>query len=384
VGSSPPQKETNMFELISCIYDDVSQETIVLVNTDTGRKHFLRDDPEKELYDLVQAYQEDFSPEKLNSLQLALSPKQAIVEQFSQIDDDSFSFRNGRAYLNGTNVPVPEAIAHQLNLYVEQGVSIESLINFWTLCLLNPNVDARNRLFEYVMTYGATLTPDGRIFLYKSVKEVQGLDVDERLTLFMEQVDILEEDNVEVWVHNLMNVYALRYPMSDVFPSDASLIGTVGEIRAEIGDVHGLKATYTDWYTQQSTIQLGEPVTMDRSLCDPDINAECSFGHHVGSYRYVRHFHNNQSDAKVLGVLVNPANVVALPLYDNSKIRVCEYFPYVVMTKDENNDWSEIPSVFTEVDYTNHEKVSFKDALITSEIDGQNVHVTQHVVDFYA
>ena len=56
------------------------------------------------------------------------------------------------------------------------------------------------------------------------------------------------------------------------------------------------------------------------------------------------------------------------------------------MTRDEDGDWNEIPSAFTEVDYQNYQKEEgiFTDALVTSEVDGQNVVVTQTVIDFYA
>jgi hypothetical protein len=392
-----------MFELISCIYDQVSEETIVLIQTDSGRRHFLREDPEKELYNLVQVYLEDPSEEKQRSLELALTPKSQLAEQFSQIDHENFRFENGRAYMNDTRVPVPEAIAMQINRFVQEGKQdkIRSLINFWALALMNPNPDARDRFFEYCMEYGATLTPSGHVFLYKSVQQLGETDFDERLVDFVNKQyeDALSDDfiedvdkyfeGIEVWVHNRMNVYTTRwihggFPdfMEDVDRPDISFVGLISELREKFQDTHGVKALYTDWYSRTFRIRLGEPQFEDRNLCDPNINHECSKGLHVGSYRYVRHFNNY--DGVTLGVLVNPANVVALPNYDNSKIRVCEYYPYCVMTKDEDGNWEEIPSVFTEIDYQEYEKGVFEDALITSLVDGGNVHVTQVAIDLYA
>jgi hypothetical protein len=48
-------------------------------------------------------------------------------------------------------------------------------------------------------------------------------------------------------------------------------------------------------------------------------------------------------------------NIVALPKYDHSKIRCCEYFPYAVMAVD-NEHWEEIESDYFEDDYCNYEK----------------------------
>lgn len=376
-----------LIKLISCIYDDDNGVTVVYVETGEGRKHFHREDPDKQLYNLVSDYQADPNDDRRESLVKALTPKSQIVEQFSAINSTNFTFSNGRAYLSGTKVPVPEAIAVQLNKYVQEGHDVTSLLNFWALCLLNPNVDARNRFYDYCLEYGATLTPTGHVFLYKNVELVKGLDIDERLTEFIKKVEAEAAGDAfrdyEVWVHDVMNVYVLREPVFGELPVDASIVGTVGEIDDQIGDKYGLKAKYTDHHTGLMDIQLGKAVSINRNLCDPDISKSCSIGLHVGSYRYVRHFSNSRSIT--LGVLVNPANIVALPDYDNSKIRVCEYFPTVLMTRDEDGDWSEIPSAFTEVDYQDYQRDEgvFADALVTSEVDGQNVVVTQTVIDFY-
>ena len=75
-------------------------------------------------------------------------------------------------------------------------------------------------------------------------------------------------------------------------------------------------------------INLGEVVWQERDLCDADPRNSCSNGLHVGATDYVQRFANGSS--LILVCYVNPANVVAVPNHDHSKMRVSEYFPFAV------------------------------------------------------
>jgi hypothetical protein len=91
-------------------------------------------------------------------------------------------------------------------------------------------------------------------------------------------------------------------------------------------------APYTDWYSKTFKIKVGEAVKMLRTDCDADPMQSCSYGLHVGATKYVSRF--GHSGGAVLVCYVNPANVVAVPDYDHSKMRVTEFFPFAVATYD--------------------------------------------------
>jgi hypothetical protein len=55
--------------------------------------------------------------------------------------------------------------------------------------------------------------------------------------------------------------------------------------------------------------------------------------------------------------------VVALPQYDHSKIRVCRYFPYAEIERDELGYWEEIEEGYFEEDFMAHEAEEVKKAL---------------------
>jgi len=109
---------------------------------------------------------------------------------------------------------------------------------------------------------------------------------------------------------------------------------------------------FTDMHTQKMRIVLGEPVKQDRKDCDANFRQDCSNGLHVGATKYVEHFAS--SKGTVLVCYVNPANVVAIPDYDHSKMRVCEYFPFAIATYSDRKI-DVIEQAYFESDYTDYE-----------------------------
>lgn len=82
---------------------------------------------------------------------------------------------------------------------------------------------------------------------------------------------------------------------------------------------------YTDAHTGTTRIKIGEVVTIPREDCDTVQEHTCSQGLHCGSSWWLKrnYFGNNG-----LVVLVNPADVVAVPPYDDyGKLRTCAYLP---------------------------------------------------------
>lgn len=93
---------------------------------------------------------------------------------------------------------------------------------------------------------------------------------------------------------------------------------------------------------------IGNVVTMERSKVQHDPTVACSFGLHVGTYRYAAGF-----GSRVVKVLVNPRDVVSVPTdCGGQKMRVCRYKVVEETTKQNgrvstlvsqsyDNDWDE-------------------------------------------
>lgn len=82
-----------------------------------------------------------------------------------------------------------------------------------------------------------------------------------------------------------------------------------------------------DHHTKQNEHKLGCVVRIDRSKVDSDPNRTCSSGLHVASWGYLEHF--NADTSRWFEVLVNPKDVVAVPIdYHGTKMRVAAYKVY--------------------------------------------------------
>lgn len=82
---------------------------------------------------------------------------------------------------------------------------------------------------------------------------------------------------------------------------------------------------YTDNYTHTFKIKIGDMVTMDRNKCDSNSDISCSKGLHAGGAGWLN---ENYCGVQGLVVLINPAEVVAVPHIDDyGKLRCCAYLP---------------------------------------------------------
>lgn len=90
---------------------------------------------------------------------------------------------------------------------------------------------------------------------------------------------------------------------------------------------------FTDHHSHTFKIRIGEMVTMDRDKCDTVQENTCSSGLHIGGKGWLK---KNYFGDTGLACLINPADVVAVPPYDNyGKLRTCAYLPMDIIHYDE-------------------------------------------------
>jgi len=325
-----------------------------------GTKHCVRTGREADqLYEAAQTYRATRSDEALDALLDIVNPYQKYIRTGVLRED------NGALYLGESNIPLPATLAKTIMEYLDRGYPIDPLVNFWHWCLLNPNTTARDRFFEYCQNYGITITDSGMAVLYKAVTQKEdnrAFDLAHFVATEWLQVKRQGENPEHYYVFENPNGFrSIRPIMSDTNPAPCTK--SLGSLQDLFNRIHEQslegRTVYTDKHSRSMDIKLGVPVFKPREQCDPNIHNECSYGLHVGSFKYVRHF--GSGNDTVFACLVNPMNVVALPNYDNSKIRVCEYYPYAVMNTGNANDWEELPSAFFEGEYTPYSLRALKD-----------------------
>ncbi|QOR59366.1 protector from prophage-induced early lysis [uncultured phage cr116_1] len=93
---------------------------------------------------------------------------------------------------------------------------------------------------------------------------------------------------------------------------------------------------FTDHHSHTFKIKIGNMVTMDRNKCDTVQENTCSSGLHIGGKGWLK---KNYYGDTGLACLINPADVVAVPPYDNyGKLRTCAYLPMDIIHYDKNDN----------------------------------------------
>ncbi len=93
---------------------------------------------------------------------------------------------------------------------------------------------------------------------------------------------------------------------------------------------------FTDHHSHTFKIRIGEMVTMDRGECDTIQENTCSTGLHIGGRGWLK---KNYYGDTGLACLINPADVVAVPPYDDyGKLRTCAYLPMDIIHYDETSN----------------------------------------------
>jgi hypothetical protein len=320
-----------------------------------------------ELFKLVLKAKENPSDANIKAVRVFLNEKTRIA-YLAGLESD---VDTGEIFLAGFNTPIPNTLVDVIKEYHENGYPMDAIINFWKLLMINPDKRVRTSLFDFITTHDFVLTDKGYMVVYKSVYRKEGeVKRDRTFEEFVSNQYLhvkkdwkCSPNKYVAYKNNHTNELGItKIETAETWATDASkgqleVMGKLGELYDAIFKSTEESATdlvpvYTDMHTKTMTIELGKPVKMDRKDCDSDPAKDCSYGLHVGATGYVERFAN--SGCVILACMVNPANVVAVPDYDHSKMRVTEYFPFALATyTDRKIDI--IEQAYFEEDYCEYE-----------------------------
>lgn len=402
----------------------------LMIEGNAFQKTFETQEQANEFFKLMQRAREDESAYEQLLFELNRRYKSIIKGVLEKDSEDKY-------YLKGIDVPMPELLADTFVDYLENDFPITALSNFWKLLVTNPDIRVREDLFKFLQTYNFAITDNGYFIAYKAVEVASGAEVDiaafvsnqylkvkkwkknpahfEVVMLTTETEEEIENPDYEYYgdsdddnddfgmmeVDNgepqyitetkrtvelkLVDVNrGLNKHLGDLAKGiDANtkfeIVGNLADLFKNIDQLVDNRTVYQSKHSgKNGKIKqvLGEPVKQERSTTDADPKVECSSGLHVGSTRYVQTFGSSSND-KILLVLVNPAHVVAVPEYDNSKMRTCEYFPYAELERNPDGTFEVVDSSYFEDDYMRYELADLEKEIsrIQAEIDG--VHDTE-------
>lgn len=331
-----------------------------------------------ELFKIVLKAKDNPTEENIKLIRSYLNERTRVA-MLAGLENDPES---GEVYLAGFNTSIPNALVEVIKEYHENGYPLEAIINFWKLLMINPDIRVRKSLFNFISAHDFVLTDKGYMIVYKAVdykddgnKSVFGEFISNqylhvkkdwkcspnKYTVYRDN----ETGNLAISKNETVNGWDLSSGELNI-----EVLGKLGELYDNFfnnGDADGDVPVYTDMRTHSMNIVLGQPVVMPRKECDSDPQIDCSYGLHVGATRYVENFAGSAS--AVLACFVSPANVVAVPDYDHSKMRVSEYFPFAIATY-ENDKIDVVEQAYFEDDYINFE-ISELEEQITKIREGE-------------
>lgn len=238
----------------------------------------------------------------------------------------------------------------------EDEAELTKFKNFWTLVSLNPDSRVRNNLFWFIRKWDMQITESGLIIAYRNA------DIKQEAKYSTDTVKTVINSYYQEKYINDNNPYQIQIEVNGTSRN-------LGETYDEIVNGAG-SPIYTDQHSHTTEIKLGHPVSIPREDCDADQEHSCSSGLHCGAKGWLkRNYFGNVG----LMVLVNPANVVAVPTIDEyGKMRTCEYFPIAIIDFDKQGNIIESPySLHDDVAYL--KELRYEGDINNVDVDGYEI-----------
>lgn len=284
-----------------------------------------------------------------------------------------YDVQTGETFMEGFNTPVPELLVETIEDYLENKFPVESITNFWKLLMANPDHRVREDLFKFIAEHDFSLTEKGYMIVYKTVDYMNMVTQDVASFVSNAYLKVRKDWGTSAAKYVVYKDFSgedfelkltkkVTFNKWDLETKGVEFVGNLNDLQKNLDSLieDGASSVFTDLHTHSMEIKLGEAVKFDRSECDADPRVSCSYGLHVGATSYVESF--ARSESVVLVCLVNPMNVMAVPQYDNSKMRVCEYYPFALATF-EDRKIDIIEQKFFEYDYVNIEEKDLNEIL---------------------
>jgi hypothetical protein len=223
---------------------------------------------------------------------------------------DKFELKEGSIYIKGLPFSLPQFLVEQLldtsGLYYNE----ESIRNFWKWSSLIKDAKSRDSLFQYIYNNRLKILPNGFFLATRRVK-TNWSELDKFVyTQYRERRRLHRSTNVVIWKVDG------EYKISNEI-IEGEFIGNLYSMYKSLPP--RFKSVTLSSVTRQP-LYFDFGVTTSENPEDVDWNPDqqCGAGIHVHNGAYND---SGYGDTRVL-CLINPADVVACPLNDNSKMRV--------------------------------------------------------------
>lgn len=235
--------------------------------------------------------------------------------------DNRFKVSDGKVTLVPFNsVPMPQKLVDKIKDFLTRGQDLKPLINFWKLCLLNPNPIARTKLFDYLTLHNLIITPNGYFITYRMVKTT-------------------DDPGVYTHVHN--GTPRLYYRVGEVAKLDRATQCDEDGNRDCSRGIHFGSPRFIGIVAEpgsKSKTSLEEGTTVGQGYGTKIVTTKAahpdSYGTGYDRRDTTQKFDNSFGNQATLW-LINPMHVVSIPFSDTRKMRACEGYFAKLTTPEE-------------------------------------------------
>jgi len=288
------------------------------------------------------------------------------IELLKDLED--FVVKESSVYLKGIDRSMPQLLVEKF-IEIIDGVSDEldypweiqaklnqndeyiSLKKFWLKCCLNPNAQSAEDLYEFLSKHNFKIDKHGNFYAYRNV--VSRNNENKELVQFISNAYTKIK---AVWKKRASDFVVLEengeYKLGKIDSKDdgqALSLGNLEELYKELPTLQ--ENSYTSARTGQEDYRIGEVISMPRQRGDDNNSVSCSKGFHAASKEYDYSYFG---DTSIL-VIINPMDVLAVPVGEIGKLRTCRWFFATTLSEDEkyildeeDYDVSELGDIFEE------------------------------------
>lgn len=249
-------------------------------------------------------------------------------------------------------ISMTDLLVSRIEEFVTKQQEIKSLLNFWSLCLLNPNEVARTKLFDYLQNNGLTITPSGYFVTFRMVKTTDNPnEFKPARTGYGGKELIYVPGTVCSIPREECNEDGSRDCSKGLHTGTPKFIGIVANKKHDLEEGKG---TVGDGYGYTITTKKDTPQSYGAGYDRPTTESKQKFDNSFGN--------------QAILCLINPAHVVSIPDSDTRKMRSCEFYFAKLTTAEEVIDMVEKDYLLYDGDYNNFELKQLQELLKNKEL----------------
>lgn len=276
-----------------------------------------------------------------------IEKKEAILSDISLLlESGLFEYRDNCVYMTGIKRTIPILLVNKFaellqdiqdenfdddwTLFIDTNEEFISYKKFWQKCCLNPSAKSAEDLYEFLSHHQFKIDRHGNFYTYRRVVSKGAIDKE-----LVEFISNSYNKVKAIWKKKALsyNVYSTtegyNISSSDVVNSEWQYIGNLEQLYLDLPNMKG--NSYTSAHTGREDYKIGEIISMPRQNGDDNNRVSCSKGFHQASKMYD---YSGFGDTPILSI-VNPMDVLAVPVGEVGKLRVCRWYFAAVLSDED-------------------------------------------------